>query len=254
MTTTVEFIGIRATFYKEAMAEFPKAREEEAELALQFLNPKSGENILETGAGGGFFSLSIADKIYPGKLLATDPSLEQLESLIQLKKPNIEIAQGGADTLPLDLPQNSYDAIWSGGSFHHVPNKTAAFQHFYKLLKKGGRLVISDVFAGSTLAKHFDLEVAKYCVTGHEVAFLTEEFADSLCYLMGFQKPQFIKKTIQWKFSSKEDLGIFLCKIHAMKKTTPSDCYKRAEAILGVEHKNGLYCLNWPLTTLVAKK
>lgn len=254
MATSIEFIGIRSAYYREAMNEYPQARAEESELALHVLNPKSGECILEAGAGGGFFSLAIADRIYPGKLTATDPSLEQLESLAQFQRQNIEIAQGGADTLPASLQENCYDAIWSGGAFHHVQNKTAAFLHFHRLLKNGGRLLISDVFSGSALARHFDLEVAKYCVTGHEVSFLSEAFADSLCYLAGFQKPRFVSKTIQWKFASKEDLGIFLYKIHAMTGTTPSECYKRAEDILGVEYKNGLYCLNWPLTILSVEK
>lgn len=254
MTITVEFIGIRAKHYREAMIEYPDAREEEEALALKYLSPKPGERILETGAGAGFFSIPIADAIFPGRLMATDPSLEQLEALSLKQRTNIDVEQGGADSLPSDLEENYYDAIWSGGSFHHVQNKTQAFHHFYRLLKKGGRIVISDVFVGSSLAKHFDLEVAKYCITGHEVAFLSEEFVDSLCFIAGFQKPEFISKTIYWKFASKKDLGCFLYKIHAMQKTTPESCYKRAEQILGIDFVDGLYCLKWPLTLLIVKK
>lgn len=252
--TIVEFNGIRSAYFREAMTEFPHARDEEAELVQQFLQPKKGEKILEVGAGGGFFSHLIAEKILPGVLTATDPSNEQLTLLTSHQKKNIEIVQGGADSLPSNLEPSSYDAIWTGGSFHHVVNKTNAFQSFANLLKKGGRMVIADVFTGSALAKHFDLEVAKYCITGHEVAFLSEDFADSLCFLTGFQKPQFTQKNIQWKFTSKENLGSFLYKTHAMTKTTPEECYKRAECILGVEHKNGQYCLNWPLTIMITQK
>jgi arsenite methyltransferase len=252
--TIAEFNDVRSSYYQEAMIELPHARDEEATTALQFLKPRKGEKILEVGAGGGFFSVQIAAAIKPGILTATDPSSYQLEALTAFQKENIEVIQAGADTPFLDLELNSYDAIWSGGSFHHVKNKTQAFQNFFKFLKNGGRLVISDVFTGSDLAKHFDLEVAKYCVTGHEVSFLSEEFADSLCFLAGFQKPQFTKRTIQWQFSSKENLGLFLYKIHAMVKTTPQNCYKKAESILGIEHKNGLYCLNWPLTILMTQK
>jgi SAM-dependent methyltransferase len=237
------------------MREMPEAREEERLLCLKHLNPQPGEAILETGAGGGFFTESIAQAINPGQLVATDPSTEQLAGITL--HPNIKILPSGADTLPIGSPllkENSFDAIWSGGSFHHVTNKTAAFKSYHSLLKPGGRLVIADVYAGSNLAKHFDLEVAKYCVTGHEVAFLSQEFADSLCDVAGFEKPIFIDGTIHWKFKSKQDVGVFLYKIHAMIKTTPEGCLEHAEKILGIEYKNGLYCLKWPLTVLITYK
>src|SRR5579862_23718 len=179
-----EFTGLRSQYFKEIMREFPHARQEELQLALEHLQPKKGESILEIGAGSGFFSKAIAEHVYPSHLVVSDPSAEQLEEIGNQK--NISIVKGGADSLPLDhpsLPESGFDAIWSGGSFHHIRNKFLAFTHFHQLLKPGGRLVISDVFAGSNLAKHFDLEVAKYCVTGHEVSFLSKEFADSLCYL-----------------------------------------------------------------------
>jgi SAM-dependent methyltransferase len=250
-----EFVGIRSAYYIESMKEKPDARDEEQLLCLKHLKPQPGETILETGAGGGFFTEIIAEAIYPGQLIATDPSSEQLASINHL--PNIQFITTGADTLTNSSPllkENTFDAVWSGASFHHVPNKTAAFKNYYSLLKPGGRLVITDVFAGTKLAKHFDLEVAKYCATGHEVAFLTKEFADSLCYIAGFQKPTFYDGTIQWKFESKADIGIFLYKLHAMIKTTPERCLEHAEKILGVKYKDGLYRLNWPLTVLTTYK
>jgi ubiquinone/menaquinone biosynthesis C-methylase UbiE len=253
--TEAEFRGTRSRLYKEIMNEMPEAREEERNLALDSLKPIQGEKILETGAGSGFFSLSIANLISPGVLIATDPSSEQLQGLKECK--NIISHPCGADTLPVGSPgleEGSFDAIWSGGSFHHVPQKTKSFQDFSRLLKSGGRVVISDVFFGSSLSRHFDMEVAKYCVTGHEVAFLSKEFADSLCYITGFEKPQFRDVVIQWRFKTRDDVGLFLYKIHAMTKSSPKECLKSAEAILGVEEKNGMYCLNWPLTVMTAYK
>jgi arsenite methyltransferase len=253
--TNIEFEGLRSSYYKTIIEELPNSRDEEKQLCLDYLKPQAGENILETGAGGGFFTQSIAQSIFPGKILATDPSPEQLEGII--KKPNIEIFPVGADVLPVGTSPfriNSFDAVWSGASFHHVTNKTLAFKNFYNLLKSGGRLVVADVFTGSNLAKHFDLEVAKYCLTGHEVSFLSKEYADSICFLSGFETPNFYDTVLQWKFGTKEELGKFLYNLHAMVKTTLEECYKKAEEILGIEYKNGHYCLNWPLTVLVTYK
>lgn len=251
----IEFTGLRSRLYKEVMAEMPDSREEERLLCLEVLAPKPFEHIVEAGAGGGFFSASIARAIYPGTLVVTDPSPDQLDGVPRLG--NIQIVSAGAERLPVGsepLTSGTFDAVWSAGSFHHVPNKSAAFSRFFELLKPGGRLVIADVFAGSALARHFDLEVAKHCITGHEVSFLSQELADSLAYLAGFEVPSFHERTIHWKFRSMRELGNFLYKIHAMTKSSPDECAERAAEILGVEYRDGMYCLAWPLTVLFARK
>lgn len=255
--TTAEFMGIRSQYYKEILQEMPQVRYEEREMMLKFLDPKPGEKILEIGAGSGYYSEHIAQAVFPEALVATDPSQEQLMDLKSSSKHNIQIVVAGADTLPVGqypLIPASFDAVWAHGCFHHVPNKTVSFQLLHSLLKPGGRVVISDVYAGSSLAKHFDLIVAKYCATGHEVAFLTEEFADSLCFLSSFEKPTFYEADIKLNFEKKEDIGTYIYKIHAMIKSTPEECLKNAEALLGIEYKNGFYRLNWPHVVLSTRK
>jgi SAM-dependent methyltransferase len=169
-----------------------------------------------------------------------------------LGKENIEIRNEGAHTLTLN--ENSIDAIWSFGAMHHVFDKTTSFKNFHKALKGGGRLVIGDVFSGTTLAQHFDDRVAKFCVTGHEVAFWSRGYADSLCFLNGFEKPAFYDFNASWVFDKKEDIGDFLYKLHAMTKTTPGECLNGAEEILGVKEKNGKFYLNWTMTMIITKK
>ena len=247
-----EFSGVRAELYKECLREFPHARDEDFEVMKKYLAPKEEEIILEVGAGSGIFSKVLADILKKGKLVVSDPSKEQLEEVKALGKKNIEVVESGADTL--NLGKDIFDAIWSFGAMHHCFQKSKAFQNFAKVLKKKGRLVIADVWVGSKLAKHFDDKVAKFCATGHEVSFWSDEYAESLCYLYGFEKPKIYNLKIQWKFKSKEDVGTFLYKIHAMTKTTPQECSKGAEEILGVEKKGDLFCLNWPMKVMISKK
>ncbi len=245
-----EFSGIRASLYKECLREFPHARDEDIEVMKKYLAPKEDEIVLEIGAGSGFFSETLSNMVK--KLIVSDPSSEQLEEVKKLQKKNVKLVEEGADVLTLE--KEVVDAIWSFGAMHHCFNKTKSFQNFARILKKNGRLVIVDVWHGSKLAKHFDDKVAKFCVTGHEVAFWTDEFAESLCFLSNLEKPKIYYLDIKWKFKNKDEIGTFLYKIHAMTKTTPQECLKGAEEILGIEEKTGLYSLNWPMKVMISKK
>jgi len=251
-----EFDGIRARLYKECLREFPNAREQDIELMKKFFAPRLGERILEVGAGSGMFSRHIADIIGKnGRLIVSDTSLDQLDEIKQMEKENIDVilfVQFGSEKV--DLEKDKVDGIWSFGAFHHLKQKVKAFENYSSILKKGGRLVIADVFQGSSLARHFDDKVAKYCITGHEVSFLSRDFADSLCFLVDFEKPKFYDINLHWKFNERTDIGLFLYKLHAMTKTTAENCLKGAEEILGVEKKGQFYCLNWPMTILITYK
>jgi len=248
-----EFDGIRSKLYKEALIEFPEVREEDIEIMKKYLAPQKGERILEVGSGSGFFSKYISELIgKDGRLIVSDPSLEQLEEIKNLNKNNIDtiqFVQFGSENI--NLEKDKVDAIWSFGAMHHMIKKNQAFENYSRILKPNGRIVIGDVFLGSNLAKHFDNKVVRYCITGHEVAFWSKEYTESICFLNGFKKPKFYDLNIQWRFRKKEDIGTFLYKLHGMTKTTPKNCLKGAEEILGIEKKNGFYCLNWPMTIFI---
>lgn len=247
-----EFSGDRAKLYRECLRQFPDSRNEDIEIMKKYLKPKYGETILEIGAGNGFFSGQIAKSLgNKGKLIVLDPSLEQLDGVKELGA-NIDVLNARAENI--NLKEDSIDAIWSFGAMHHVFEKSKSFEKFYKILRKGGRIVIGDVFSGSKLAKHFDEQVAKYCITGHEVAFWSDEYADSLCYLHRLRKPEIKKINQKWWFDSKKDLGIFLYKIHAMTKTNPEECLKGAERILGIGKKGDKFYLNWPMKIIITGK
>jgi len=251
-----EFDGIRSRLYKECLREFPDVRLEDIEVMKKYLNLKKGERILEIGAGSGFFSKFISNFLGDkGRLIVSDPSVEQLEEIKQLGKKNIDtiqFVQFGSEKV--NLEKYKVDAVWSFGAMHHMFKKNKSFENLSRIVKKDGRIVICDVFYGSKLAKHFDDKVTKYCITGHEVAFWSKEYAESICILNGFTKPKFYDLNIKWKFNKKEDIGIFVYKLHGMVKTTPNECLKGAEEILGVTKKGNYYLLNWSMTLFTTRK
>jgi arsenite methyltransferase len=262
MERKAEFDGERAALYNKAMTEYPNARQQDLEAMFSHLNPKSGEHILGFGEGNGYFCPSIAKAIgLNGRYLITDPSKDQLNNLKKnMDYSQLEIQVIGAEGIEVD--ENSFDKIWSFGAFHHVPNQTEAMKKIYNSLKPSGKLILCDVFQGSELAKHFDYEVARYCNVGHEVKFLSDEFAKSLCHLAGFNEENVKIEELpqKWLFDSELDIGKFMYNLHALTKMPGSEeakiqkSLKNCKDILGVEYKNGKYELNWPMKVLIAKK
>lgn len=254
-----EFDGLRAEMYHQAMRDYPDARLEDLEVMKRYLDPKEGENILEVGAGSGFFSAHIADAICPGQLIVADPSMDQLDEAIRCAgdRDNFTIICEDAHYLEVPLSMEypgQVDAIWSFGAMHHEREKLGSFLKFNHLLKEGGRLVVADVFEGSALQRHFDEVVAKYCSTGHDVNFLDERGARFCCSYAYLEDVEFHKADLRWHFENEEDIGVFLYNLHAMTKTTPEHCLESAENILGIEERGGKYFLNWPMTVMTTKK
>ena len=213
-----EFDGERAKLYEKAITEFPNARQMDIETMHRFLNPQKGERILGFGEGNGYFCRDIAKAVGPkGYYLVTDPSKDQLENLkkrINLSQLEIKVMSAEG----LDVSLGFFDKVWSFGAFHHVSNQTEAMKKIYDSLRSGGTAVICDVFQGTDLSKHFDTQVARYCNTGHEVKFLSDAFAKSLCYLAGFKDENVKIEELpqKWVFESEHDLGRFMYYLHAM--------------------------------------
>jgi arsenite methyltransferase len=256
---TQAFLGERARMYTEVLNGYPLARAEEVQVNLGYLKPRKSEKILEIGSGSGLYTEDIAKLVgMTGQVAATDPSKDQLENIKSFNLPNVRMIPKGADTLLEDLSLSSepesFDAIWSLGAFHHCQNKSKAFENFAYLLKKEARILICDVFSGSSLADYFDAEVAKYSINGHEVAFLTKNFASSLCYLFHFSEPEFYDLDYHWNFKTEEELGMFMYKLHGMSMTTPELCLKKVMEFMEVTRGEQGYTLHVPLTILQTYK
>uniref|UniRef100_E6PPB5 Methyltransferase domain-containing protein n=1 Tax=mine drainage metagenome TaxID=410659 RepID=E6PPB5_9ZZZZ len=252
--TDAEFSGERSTNYQDALRIYPEAWRHDLELMHKLLHPKPGEAIVEIGAGTGYFSREIAGTLGSnGRLDIVDPAPEQTQGLAEILPRNVRIHHQAAEVL--DLAFKGFDAVWSRGAIHHVGDKTQAFARFATHTKPGGRLVITDIFAGTALARYFDSFIARSCVTGHEVSFLSQEFATSLCGLTGWDQPTFYDNTAQWRFADRRHLGKFLRLLFSAKPHyTDEDCLEGVREFLTIQDLDGGCTLFWPMTTLVAHR
>ncbi len=249
-----EFSGKRSSNYQDALRIYPEAWHHDLRLMHDMLQPRPGESIVEVGAGTGYFSREIVGSVGTnGRLDIVDPAPEQTQGLAEILSRNVRIHHQAAEDL--DLAFKGFDAVWSRGAIHHVSDKTRAFERFAAHTKPGGRLVITDIFAGTSLARYFDSFIARSCLTGHEVSFLSQEFATTLCGLTGWNRPAFYDNTARWRFQDCQHLGRFLRLLFSARpQYSDEDCLEGVRDFLTVQEMDGSCTLLWPMTTLVAHR
>jgi len=143
---------------------------------------KEGEVVLDLGSGAGFDAFLASPKVgKTGKVIGVDMIDEMLlKARKNAKKSNytnVEFRKGDIENLPVD--DNSVDAIISNCVINLAPDKVKVFKEAYRVLKTGGRLMISDVVLRKPLPDDLknDKELLVGCISG---AILKQDYLELL--------------------------------------------------------------------------
>jgi len=172
-TSSVKTISKKIGYAEEDMQNVPEG----ANLGLGCGNPiaiaslKEGETVLDLGSGAGFDCFLAANKVGPaGKVIGVDMTAEMVEKAKKNAQKghyaNVEFRLGEIERLPVD--GNSVDVVISNCVINLVPDKSDAFKEAYRVLKPGGRLMVSDVVLLKSLPKSIQNSVEAYigCLSG----------------------------------------------------------------------------------------
>ena len=150
---------------------------EGADLGLGCGNPialaslKKGETVLDLGSGAGIDCFLAANKVgKKGRVIGVDMTTEMLlKARANAKKgkyTNVEFRKGEIEDLPVD--DDSVDVVISNCVINLVPDKEKAFKEAFRVLRPGGRLMVSDIVLLKELPAKIKKSVAAYtaCVSG----------------------------------------------------------------------------------------
>lgn len=99
-------------------------------------------NVLDVGCGTGEI-LNTIKTLYPAvSLFGIDISKEMLKQAEEKGLNNSRLFLGDAECLPFE--NEKFDLLICTDSFHHYPNPQRALDEFYRVLRKGGILLLAD--------------------------------------------------------------------------------------------------------------
>jgi arsenite methyltransferase len=145
---------------------------------LAFSALKEGDVVLDLGSGAGFDSFLAARKVgKTGKVIGVDMTPEMIAKATANAKAgkydNVEFLLGDIEALP--LPDNSVDVAISNCVINLVPDKEKVFRELNRVLRPGGRFMVSDLVLLKELPEQVRTSVEAYvgCVAG---AILKNEY------------------------------------------------------------------------------
>jgi SAM-dependent methyltransferase len=154
-----------------------KAVPEGANLGLGCGNPialaslKEGEAVLDLGSGAGFDCFLAAKQVGSnGRVIGVDMTAEMLERARENVRKgefgNVEFRLGEIENLPVG--DNQVDIVISNCVINLSPNKKRVFEEAFRVLRPGGRLMVSDIVLLKDLPEEIRNSVAAYvgCVAG----------------------------------------------------------------------------------------
>ena len=139
--------------------------------AINYAKARPGEICVDLGSGRGNDVIKLADEIGEfGYVYGIDISegmiAKAVANIQKFEVKNAEIIKAELEYLP--LKDNQVDLVISNCTINHARDKVAVWREVHRILKQGGRFVVSDIYATSPIAEEYrnDPEAIAECWAG----------------------------------------------------------------------------------------
>jgi SAM-dependent methyltransferase len=149
-------------------------------VALASMQP--GETVLDLGSGAGLDCFLAAEQVgQEGAVIGVDFTQDMIdkanENAAKLGLDNVSFKNGDIEALPLE--DSTVDVVISNCVINLAPDKDAVFREAFRVLRPGGRLMVSDIVLTrpASETEMQDMALLTGCVSG---SLPDTEYADTV--------------------------------------------------------------------------
>ena len=209
MGESIKYFEEVADAWDEMRSGFFTPEMRDAAISEAQLEPTTKARYADIGTGTGFVIEGLAKT--GAQIVGFDQSADMLKVAEEKFASNANISFRHAEGQKLDAEDNSFDAAFANMYLHHAPDPKAAIQEAARILKPGGKLVITDLDA-------------------HEQEWMREEMADRW---LGFER----KDIAKWFEASGLSISID-CAEGTCDCTTPSNSDVKLDVFVAIGVKD----------------
>ena len=148
--------------------------------AINFSDPKPGEVCVDLGYGRGNDVIRMAqvvgDKGFVYGIDISDGMIEKANrNATKLEISNVKFIKSELESI--QLPSNIADLVISNCTINHAMDKKSVWNEIHRILKKGGRFVISDIYSLEDVPEEYKNDRGIWVMgVGEPVKVLSDEF------------------------------------------------------------------------------
>ena len=126
--------------------------------AINHAKPQVGEICVDLGSGRGSDVIRMAEEVgKTGHAFGIDISegmvAKAKATIAKFEIENATILQAELENLPLE--ENAVNLVISNCTINHASDKQAVWNEIYRIIKSGGRFVVSDIYACTPIADEY---------------------------------------------------------------------------------------------------